>query len=248
MCVDVQVEHVHRQFPHLIDERSFTSWAPQFDEFATAFVSKGVPIDNLIGFIDGKLWPVCRPGRYQHVLYSGHKRIHGLKTQGLIFPNGISPYMFGPVNGSRHDSTVLRLSRIVEILHDVCRGGPHAWRGAPQGLGKDYCIFGDSAYPLGVFLWRMYKGVMQVWQAAFNRDMSPERVTAEWGFGKMVSLWPFLDFRKKHKVLQAPVGRHFGVGNVLMNIHTILSGGNIISLRYGLSPPSLDAYMRGGPY
>jgi len=242
------VEHIHTKFPHLIDERSFTSWAPHFHEFADAFENKGIPIPNLIGFIDGKLWPVCRPGMYQHVLYSGHKRIHGLKTQGLIFPNGISPYLFGPVNGSRHDSTVLRRSRILQILHDVCRGGPLAWRGAPNGLGEDYRLFGDSAYPLSAFLWRMYKGVMQPWQRAFNRDMSGERIAAEWGFGKMVNLWPFLDYRKKHKVLLSPVGRLFPIGNVLTNIHTILSGGNIISHRYGLSPPSLRAYMAGGPY
>ena len=67
--------------------------------------------------------------------------------------------MFGPVNGHRHDSTVLRRSRILAILHDICR--------------------------------------------------------AEWGFGKIVNLWPYLDYRKKHKVLQAPVGRLFAVGNVL---------------------------------
>ena len=84
-----QVEHIHERFPHLIDERSFTSWAPHFHEFADAFDKAGIPIPNLIGFIDGKLWPVCRPGKYQHVLYSGHKRIHGLKTQGLVFPNGV---------------------------------------------------------------------------------------------------------------------------------------------------------------
>jgi hypothetical protein len=38
------------------------------------------------------------------------------------------------------------------------------------------------------------------------------------------------------------------VGNILTNMHTILSSGNIISQRFGLSPPSLDAYMMGGPY
>lgn len=85
---DLQIEHVHNSFPHLIDERSFTSWAPHFHEFADAFDAKGVPVPNLIAFIDGKLWPVCRPGKYQHILYSGHKRIHGLKTQGITFPNG----------------------------------------------------------------------------------------------------------------------------------------------------------------
>lgn len=103
--------------------------------------------------------------------------------------------MFGPVNGSRHDATLLRRSKIIEILHDVCRGGPYAWQG--QGLNEDFRLFGDSAYPLGSFLYRMYKGVLAAWQAAFNADMSPERVTAEWGFCKIVALWPYLDYRKK---------------------------------------------------
>ena len=161
---------------------------------------------------------------------------------------GLCPYLFGPVNGSRHDSTVLRRSRILQILHDVCRGGPLAFHGRRNGLGEDFRLFGDSAYPLTTFLYRMYKGIMAPWQRAFNRDMSPERVSVEWGFGKMVQLWPFLDYRKKHKVLLSPVGRLFAVGNILTNMHTCLSGGNIVSERFGLAPPSLDAYMAGGPY
>ena len=152
------------------------------------------------------------------------------------------------MNGSRHDSTVLRRSQVIQILHDICRGGPQAWGGAQNGLGVDYRLFGDSAYPLSTWLWRMYKGVMHARQRAFNRDMSGERIAVEWGFALIVQLWPFLDYRKKHKVLHAPVGRHFAVANLLTNMHTILSGGNVISLRYELEPPSLAAYMAGGPY
>ena len=83
-----QVERVLDTFPHLADHRSFTSWAPHFESFAQAFIHYGLPISNLIAFIDGKLWPICRPGMYQNIMYSGHKRIHGLKVQGLVFPNG----------------------------------------------------------------------------------------------------------------------------------------------------------------
>ena len=73
----------------------------------------------------------------------------------------------------------------------------------------DYVLFGDSAYPLSNFLWRMYKGAMTVGQYMFNTTMSPVRVTVEWGFGKIVKLWPFLDYRKKHQVLLQPVGLVF---------------------------------------
>jgi len=161
---------------------------------------------------------------------------------------GVQPYPYGPINGCRHDSFVLASSRIIAVLRDICRGGPLAWRGAPGGLGKDYVLFGDSAYPISAFLWRMYKGVMTAVQQAFNKDMSPARVTVEWGFGKIVNLWPFLDYRKKSKVLLSPVGLYFPVANILTNIHTCLSRGNIMSLEFGLEPPELDAYMRGGPF
>ena len=101
------------------------------------------------------------------------------------------------MHGSRHDTYVLTESRILEVMHDVCRGGPLEASDAPGGLGMDYILFGDSAYPISLFLWRMYKGVMDRMQAAFNADMSPARVTVEWGFGKIAMLWPFLDYSKK---------------------------------------------------
>ena len=71
-----------------MDHRSFSSWAPHFEDFAEAFKAYGILIPNLVGFIDGKLWEICKPGMYQEVLYSGHKRVHGIKVQGLVFPNG----------------------------------------------------------------------------------------------------------------------------------------------------------------
>lgn len=118
----------------------------------------------------------------------------------------------------------------------------------PGGLGKDYVLFGDSAYPINTFLWRMYKGVMTVLQQAFNKDMTAARVSVEWGFGKITNLFPFLDYRKKHKVLLSPVGLYFPVANILTNMHTCLSSGNIVSLEFEMEPPSLHNYMCGGPY
>ena len=126
---------------------------------------------------------------------------------------GIQPYPFGPCNGNRHDGFLLAESEILDELRDICRR-----------LGQDYVLFGDSAYPISRWLWRMYKGVMTAMQRAFNADMSPGRVSVEWGFGKIVTLWPFLDYRKKHQVLLTSPGLHFGVGNILTNIHTCLYG------------------------
>ena len=92
------------------------------------------------------------------------------------------PYPFGPVNGSRHDSFVLRESEIIDILRDVC-----------QVLGQEYVLFGDSAYPISRWLWRMYKGAMTVFQAAFNMDMSPARVSVEVGWDGMGCLHVYME-------------------------------------------------------
>ena len=151
------------------------------------------------------------------------------------------------MHGSRHDTHVLNCSRILQVLHDVCRGGPLESPDAAGGLGKDYVLFGDSAYPISAFLWRMYKGVTTGMQDAFNADMSPARVSVEWGFGKIANLWPYLDYSKKMKILLSPVGLYLGVGNVLTNMHTCLYG-SIVSSAFGMETPDLNAYMAGGPY
>jgi len=230
------VRFIRRRWAHLVDERSFTDWAPHFRAFADAFSRAGLPLKNLIGFIDGKLWKIARPGKFQKIMYSGHKRIHGIKTQGIIFPNGLQPYPFGPVNGSRHDGFLLRESGILELMAEVC-----------NDLGEDFILFGDSAYPRDKYLWAMYKevgGVMPAWQAVFNADMSPERVAVEWGFGKVVSLWPFLDVRNNMKVLRMNVQTWIEAAFVLTNMHTCLYG-SAVSRKYGLGRPNLDAYMSG---
>jgi len=116
------VIHVHKTFPHLLDSRSFSSFAGLFPRFSEAMAACGVPLPNLIGFIDGKLWKVARPVRGQAPFYSGHKRCHGVKIQGIVFPNGIQPWPYGPIHGSRHDSFVLRSSGILQIMQRVCAG------------------------------------------------------------------------------------------------------------------------------
>ena len=71
-AVDFVEEHIEARFPWLMDERSFSSWAPHFAEFAAAFVRKGLPIDNLVAFIDGKL---CT-ARIYTVLYTCIIHVH----------------------------------------------------------------------------------------------------------------------------------------------------------------------------
>ena len=76
------------------------------ERYANAIYEKGAALDNCIGFIDGTVRPICRPGEMQRTVYNGHKRVHAIKFQSVTLPNGIIANMYGPV-GKIHLSVCL---------------------------------------------------------------------------------------------------------------------------------------------
>ena len=66
-------------------------------EFANAVHKRGAPLTNCWGFIDGTVRPMSRPGQHQRVVYNGHKRVHALKFQSVVAPNGLIANLYGPV-------------------------------------------------------------------------------------------------------------------------------------------------------
>ena len=86
-------EHHHR----------LTQWnntllnSPLLESYARAIDLKGSPLSNCFGFIDGTVRPICRPEQNQRIVYNGHKRVHGLKYQSVVLPNGMIANMYGPV-------------------------------------------------------------------------------------------------------------------------------------------------------
>lgn len=69
----------------------------KLEMFAQAVKRKGAALDNCWGFVDGTVRPICRPGENQRIMYYGHKRVHGLKFQSVVAPNGLIANLFGPV-------------------------------------------------------------------------------------------------------------------------------------------------------
>ena len=55
--------------------------------YADAVHQSGAALDDCWGFIDETVWPVCRPGVNQRVLYNGHKQVHSIKFQSVAFNN-----------------------------------------------------------------------------------------------------------------------------------------------------------------
>ena len=100
-CFNHMTRHVCFTFPHLRDSRSLRTYAAHFGQFAGAVHAKGAPLLNCVGFVDGTLQRCARPGKYQRVLFNGHRRCHSVKWQGITLPNGIMPMPFGPEESCR---------------------------------------------------------------------------------------------------------------------------------------------------
>ena len=117
---------------------------------AVSVRAKG-PFDRIWGFIDGTARPIARPTRGQRLWYSGHKRRHMQKFQAIVVLYGLIVHLYGPVEGQRHDSSILRMSGLMEQLEQIPLDGANP--------GDVFVLYGDSGYPLKFRLHTPFSGV-----------------------------------------------------------------------------------------
>lgn len=205
--------------------------AAQLQRYAEAVYSQGAPLSNCFGFVDGTVRGIARPGHNQRVMYNGHKRVHSVKFQSVVIPNGLIANLSGPFEGKRHDSTMLYESGLLNDLRRVA-----VYNGEPL------CIYGDPAYPLGIHLQGPYRNPNTPEKALYNEAMSGVRVAVEWLFGNITEYFKFIDFKRQMKLNLSAVGKMYIVCGLLQNAHTCLYG-NLTSSKFDLQPPSLEEYF-----
>ena len=64
-------------------------------------------------------------------------------------------------------------------------------------------------------------------EALFKKKMSTARKSVEWGFGKVLGLFAFVDYKKYQKLYLQPVGKMYRVAVLITNCHTCMSGSQI---------------------
>ncbi len=199
--------------------------------FAQVIANKGCTVDNLIGFVDGTVRPTCRPKHHQRELFNGHDRVHALKFQNTVVPNGIIAHQFGPYEGRRHDAALMRDSRLLQGLSQLAINN------------NPVRVFGDKAYAINRHLITPFKGAnLTQDEQDFNQAMSTYREPVEWGFKLTSSLFAFVNYKHNLKVYLQPVAQYYTVATLLTNCHTCFNG-NQISQFYGMDPPSLQDYL-----
>jgi hypothetical protein len=197
MIVQSVLDHIYDNFSEKISNLNQDWFVNRLQLFADAVHDKGGLLRNCIGFIDGTVRQLCRPTWFQRTCYNGHKRVHAIKFQSIVTPDGLIANLFGPVEGRRHDSFLLRLSGVLEQFEDG------QWTDRD---GNPFCIYGDPAYNVRDCLLAPYRNPNQD-QAAFNSNMSAMREVVEWQFGKLIQQFAFVDFKKNLKLFLQPVGK-----------------------------------------
>jgi hypothetical protein len=125
-------------------------------------------------------------------------------------PDGILVSLYGPLEGRRHDSTMFNMSGLIEKIEED-----------QSGIFCGKLIYGDPAYGCSRFVCYPSIDTSPV-AVAFKREMSSVRESVEWGFGRVKMQWEFLNWDKKNRARQTPVGNLFFVGVLPTNCHTCM--------------------------
>jgi hypothetical protein len=166
---------------------------PNLEAWARAIAGKGAPFFDIWGFIDGTIIKICRPTHGQRTVYNGKDRVHALKYNGIITPDGIfRAFMLGL--GAAHDMGMLYDSGFLDFLMEDVNRITLMVNGAP----KQYRLWGDSGYwsnrTWPVLLAPLPHGFLPAVDDdeidEINTRMASLRVTNEWGFGRWEALFP----------------------------------------------------------
>eukprot|EP00959_Pyramimonas_sp_CCMP1952_P296594 6204463-Pyramimonas_sp.AAC.2 len=228
------IRHLYTNFcvPLLRDLRRYI---PQFQRWAQAIYNASGAIENCVGFLDGTHNRCCRPTVWQRVMYSGHKRDHGLKYLHWTAPDGITYHAYGPDVGSCHDSTLLTDSGALMEMADIC-----------EELGIDHVWYADQAFALSRFC---ITGVRRNdpnatqderdWTGVMNTD----RTSVEWTIGKTSTTCATVTDRKQQKVMLQNLGMQYFVAILITNCHTCLYG-SLTSSWFDCRAPELEDYLQ----
>ena len=92
MINNTVIDWVYNHHRHRIVDWNLNVLNPiQLKHYAVVVFNKGAALRNCFGFVS----PISRPVENQRVVYKGHKRVHGLKFQSVVIPNGLIAHLYG---------------------------------------------------------------------------------------------------------------------------------------------------------
>ena len=227
-CVEFMDDH-HASF--LLS--GMTKWSDRIPLYFKAIRDKVGPCyaQNVAFFIDGTKRAMCKPSFGQGVNYDGKNREHNQGFIAAVAPDGLLSVCLGPFDGSRHDSYCYFKSGLRDMMISLS-----------EKVNFIVKTYGDPEFGRSTYNETGHRGERTREENNYNLANNAARVAVEWDFGKVISLWKFLDFRSSLKVFVTPVGKLYRVAVLLTNIHCSLYGNQVTSY-FALKPPALEEYL-----
>jgi len=231
--------HLYERFQAKL-EWDYTLLNPaRLRSYCSKTYERGEPSGLVWGFIDGTHQSICRPRPEtcnQELFYSGHKHDHSLQFLAVVTPDGLVASMYGPFEGRAGDWGMFKESGLQEKITGF----------AKDEEGEQLYVYGDKAFYLEQGVIGAYRAQRHVGltteELVFNTYMAKQRMSVEWGFGKITQYFEFNNLRKNMKIGLSPAGAYYFVSTLLTNCHTCYYGSKT-GFAFECSPPSIREYF-----
>lgn len=189
---------------------------------------------NVFGFIDGTVRPIPKPSYLQAAVYNGKDRVHAIKYQALVTPDGMLNQLAGPWPGARHDMHMLHQSKLREFVRDL----------PSRADGTSFTVYADQGYAESPEVETPYfDGAANAIHEAINQAMASSRIAVEWAFGDIIVLWASLDMKRVQQLLsQRKVAQVYLVAGLLTNFMNCFHP-NKGSQYFRVAPPIFEEYV-----
>jgi hypothetical protein len=208
---------------------------PRFLEFSEAMQWRGCPVNNAFCSIDTKFHPIARPTKYQGTFYTGYKKLHGLKSETALSPDGLTARWRSHC-GAEADCNIFLICGTRRELREHARGS-----------GRHFVALADQGYTSGDGLVTPIRKPRNQREEEWNVAISSARKSIELSYSVAFSqLWQGFYVKKEQKVLGA--GKHqlshrHALATFLMNLRTCTEGRNTVSDFFSVQPPTLREYL-----
>ena len=214
---------------------------------------------NIFGWIDGTIDKVLVPfsgpdGDYegaprraqyidaQESVYSGWKKLHGIKLETVLLPNGIST-LFGPVSARQNDRGTLNLSGLDRFLTLIQASLP---------AHRRCMLFGDSIYRgilqnITSYYRAIPPGVLMPAELKINAALRSAWQPIEKNYGLTSCVQQICDSRRGYQLgKRHPYSlEQLRVSHLLINCYICFNGDQASGVNtFDCSPPTIDEYLR----
>ena len=224
--------HLHQRYHHLLEWHPYYTGRCLFDLASKLEAATEGRTRQVWGFIDGTFREICRPSCNQRFYYSGYKKKHGFKYQGIVASDGIICSLIGPFEGKINDANMFHISDTKGRFKKLYRNNQLLF------------LYGDIAYESKFTVITPYPKKMGLpsRKRRFNKQLSLAQISVEQIFDLVQGLWTANRLSLQLHSLKQPVASWYTISVLLTNIYSCLRK-NCVSIRYDIDPPTISQYL-----